>query len=102
MDAYTVARELLGRALIAQLSAGQLAQLRAIDHEVQQRIFDRLHPADADVREGRRRELTAGAVAELRAVIEAAVLQLLTPEQRSVLAVRSGTPAPPGPATRDS
>ena len=37
MNAYTVAAELLGG---IELNAMQLAQLRAIDHEYQQRLFD--------------------------------------------------------------
>ena len=92
MDAFTVAAEVLGD---LQLTSGQAAQLRAIDHKYWQAVYDLLHPPDDDApRAAVGREpaspaaevsLTAEQVADLRAMLERNVRALLTPEQREAL-----------------
>lgn len=84
MDAYTVAGEVLGP---IELTPMQAAQLRAIDHEHQQRLFALLHGA-----EGEPRVATPAELAVLRASLERAVLGILTPGQR---ARREGNEAAP-------
>lgn len=73
MDAYAVAGEILGD---LALSPGQVAQLRAIDHEHQQRLCALVHGG---------REPSAAERAELRALLASAVRGILTPEQRAAL-----------------
>ena len=73
MNAYAMAAQLLGD---VELSVGQLAQLRAIDVKYQQRLFTLLHRDDAPPVEE---------MAELRAMIAADLLEMLTPEQRDEL-----------------
>jgi hypothetical protein len=69
--AFTVAKQLLGDVF---LTAGQLAQLRAIDRKYQQALFALLdgsarHPTDAER-------------LQLDAIAKADILEMLTPEQR--------------------
>ena len=78
MDACTVAREVLGP---IELTPMQVAQLRAIDHEHQQRLFALLHPAEG----GPPRVATPAELAVLRASLQPAVLGILTPAQRGRL-----------------
>lgn len=89
MNAYTMATQLLGD---VDLSAGQLAQLRAIDMKYQQRLFTLLHRDDAGrpadlpgAAPAREREPTAEEMAALREMIAADLLDMLTPEQREAL-----------------
>lgn len=79
MDAFTTATRILEG---IELTPGQLAQLRAIDHRWQQRLFDLLHPAGMA---GARREPTEAELAALRRGLTDDVLGLLTPEQRGRL-----------------
>lgn len=76
MDACTVAGEVLGP---IELTPMQVAQLRAIDHEHQQRLFALLHVAEGEPA----REATPAELAVLRASLERAVLGILTPGQRA-------------------
>ncbi len=80
MNAFSVASELLGD---LELAPGQLAQLRAIDHKYQQRIYTLLHGGETPGPTGTRRELTADEAGELRASLEKDILAMLTPEQRA-------------------
>ena len=78
MDAYTVAGEMLGP---IELTPMQVAQLRAIDHEHQQRLFALLHAEEGEpARVAAREEIAA-----LRASLESAVLGILTAGQRARL-----------------
>ena len=79
MDAFSTAARILGG---IELTPGQLAQLRAIDHKWQQRLFDLLHPAGSS---GARREPTEAELEALRRGVTDDVLGLLTPEQRGRL-----------------
>jgi len=92
VDAFTVATDLLGD---LQLTSGQLAQLRAINHKYWQAVYALLHPPDEDAQRAAVGEepaspaaevsLTAQQVADLRAMLEGDVRNLLTPEQREAL-----------------
>jgi hypothetical protein len=92
MDAFTVAAEVLGE---LQLTSGQLAELRAINHAHWQAVYALLHPPESDVPRAVAGEepaspaaevsLTAEQVADLRAMLERNVRALLTPEQREAL-----------------
>ena len=75
MSAFTVAARVLGD---LPLSAGQLAQLRAIDTRYWRQIAER-DPAGID---------EAALDAELDAAIETELLAMLTPDQRRSLAER--------------
>ena len=79
MDAYGTAARILDG---IELTPGQLAQLRAIDHKWQQRLFDLVHPAGSP---GTRREPTEAELEALRRGVADDVLALLTPEQRGLL-----------------
>jgi hypothetical protein len=88
MDAFSIAAELIPG---IELTAGQLAQLRAVNHRYHTRLYE-LTRAHGAVRAPARRnvppaprELTAGEAGELRAMLVDAVLELLTPEQRRTL-----------------
>lgn len=78
MNAYTVAEEMLGG---MELTPMQVAQLRAIDHEHQQRLFALLHPDGAEPARAAAPEELAG----LRAALESGIRGLLTPDQRARL-----------------
>lgn len=85
MNAYTVAREMLDG---IDLSPMQVAQLRAIDHEHQQRLFTLLHGA------GPARAATPEELAALRASLESGIRGMLTPAQLARLDERLATTAP--------
>jgi hypothetical protein len=76
LSAYAEAERLLGGQQLRELTAGQLAQLRAIDVAHQRRLFA-LVRADGQPREPTERELAA-----LRERIAADIRAILTPEQR--------------------
>lgn len=92
MNAFTVAREILGG---MALSAEQLVQLRAINHEHAQRLHALLRSSGAADRHDHAagppgsprtaQDLTAAEVAELHGALVADVRGLLTPEQRRLL-----------------
>jgi hypothetical protein len=86
VDAFTVAAELLGD---LQLTSGQLAQLRALNHNYWHTVAVLLHPADDDERSAAppaaEPSLSAQQTADLRAMLERDVRRLLTPEQREEL-----------------
>ncbi|CAN5532721.1 hypothetical protein BH24GEM3_BH24GEM3_17820 [soil metagenome] len=102
MDAFTVAEEMLGA---MTLNAEQLAQLRAINHGYYQRLFTLLSQPNAGAGPGddaaasttarADRDLTAAEVAELRRLLEADILDLLTHEQRQALSRRAQAHTPP-------
>ncbi|MGH7504135.1 MAG: hypothetical protein ACRELX_00720 [Longimicrobiales bacterium] len=85
MDAFTVAEELIPG---IELSADQLAQLRAINHKYYSRLFALSRtPGTGPAPTGATtphtpREPTAQEASELRATLVADLLALLTPEQR--------------------
>jgi NAD(P)-dependent dehydrogenase (short-subunit alcohol dehydrogenase family) len=85
MDAYTVAREMLGG---MELTPMQVAQLRAIDHEHQQRLFALVHAEQG----GPARAVAAAEVAALRASLQSAVLGILTAGQRARLGEGAAAP----------
>ena len=85
MDACTVAGEMLGP---IELTPMQVAQLRAIDHEHQQRLFALLHAAEGEPA----RVATREEIAVLRASLESAVLGILTPGQRARLKDNAAAP----------
>ena len=78
MNAYTIAREMLGG---MDLTPMQVAQLRAIDHEHQQRLFALLHAPHAEPG----RAATPEELASLRASLESGIRGILTPAQRARL-----------------
>jgi hypothetical protein len=78
VNALTTALEILGD---IELSAGQLAQLRALDRKYAQRVYTLLHDSES----GTRRELTEAEVADLEAKLRSDIFALLTPEQQSLL-----------------
>lgn len=83
MDAFAVADELLGD---IQLTSGQLAGLRAINHRYFTEVYALLHPPgeqDAHAAAGGEPALTARQTAELRVRLERDVRDLLTPAQRA-------------------
>jgi hypothetical protein len=88
VSAFAVASEMLGT---LELTSAQLAQLRALDREYQQRLFALLHRREAagDSSAGGALEprpaLTPAEAAELRRMLERGILDLLTPEQRATL-----------------
>lgn len=87
MSAFTLAAQMLGD---MPLSAGQLAQLRAIDMKYQQRLFTLVNPieADADATGSPVRAPRVPTDVELRALEEMVtsdVIAMLTQEQRHVL-----------------
>ena len=92
MDAFAVAAELLGD---IQLTSGQLAGLRAINHKYFTEVYALLHPAgQEDARAASSADvgtpaaepaLTEQQTAELRAMLERDVRSLLTPAQRATL-----------------
>ena len=98
MDAFTVATDLLGD---LQLTSGQLAELRAINHKYWQAVYALLHPPDDDTQRAAVGEepaspaaevsLTAQQFADFRAMLERDVRGLLTREQREALG-RRGPP----------
>ncbi|HET7233061.1 MAG TPA: hypothetical protein VFJ16_23835 [Longimicrobium sp.] len=73
-NVFSLASRLLGA---LDLSPGQLAQLRAIDHACQQRVFTLLRGGPAA-----RGELTDEEEQELRSTVERDILAMLTPGQR--------------------
>lgn len=85
MDAFTVAEDLLPG---IRLTPGQLAQLRAINHEYYTRLFalsrSRAPEAQRLAEEGvsAPREPTPAERAELRAMLVREIRDMLTPEQR--------------------
>ena len=88
MDAFSIAAETIPG---IELTAGQLAQLRAVNHRYHTRLYE-LTRAHGAVRAPERRnapsvprELTAGEASELRAMLVDAILELLTPEQRRTI-----------------
>ena len=98
MDAFAVATELLGD---LELTSGQRAQLRAINHKYWQEVYALLHPAGE---EGRAAEsppsnassavepsLTERQTAGLRAMLERDIREMLTPAQRAAIE-RGGAP----------
>jgi hypothetical protein len=93
MDAFTIAEELIPG---IELTADQLAQLRAIDNRYYSRLFAlRQGPAAATAPDDpapRGRELTAEETSQLRAMLIQGVLELLTPEQRLSLEGGGGLP----------
>lgn len=78
MNAYTVAAEMLGG---IELGPGQVARLRAIDHEYQQRLHALLRAPEPAGR-GVEREPAPDEMAELRAMLVSGIRGILTPEQR--------------------
>jgi Spy/CpxP family protein refolding chaperone len=82
MNAYTIAREMLGG---MDLTPMQVAQLRAIDHEHQQRLFALLHAPHAEPHAGPGRAATPEELASLRASLESGIRGILTPAQRARL-----------------
>jgi Spy/CpxP family protein refolding chaperone len=92
MDAYSIAAELLGD---LELSPDQRAQLRAIDYRYQLEVQQRLHarggretaslPPPAADRIAESGPAQPEDDASLRAMIVAAILELLTPQQRADL-----------------
>ena len=91
ISAFTTAAQMLGAVRLTTLTPGQLAQLRAIDRNYQQRVYTLRHAVggDADLPGApAERELTAAEVEELRATIAAAIVEMLTPEQRSAVGRR--------------
>jgi hypothetical protein len=92
VDAFTVAADLLGD---LQLTSGQLAELRSINHKYWHAVHALLHPPDDAAQRAAVREapaipaaaasLTAQQVADLQAMLERDVRNLLTPEQREAL-----------------
>lgn len=81
--AFAVAARLLGD---LTLSAGQLAQLRAIDRKYQQALFTLL--------DGAQRPAPSAEIARLDESAARDILEMLTPEQRIRVAGRSGLPHP--------
>lgn len=92
MDAFTVATDLLGD---LQLTSGQLAQLRAINHRYWQEVYTLLHPTGADAKSTDLPEegatpaaapsLTERQTAALRAMLEGEIRAILTREQRAAV-----------------
>ena len=89
VSAYAIAESMLGT---LALSSGQMAQLRAIDHKYQQRLFTllRTEPPESDATGSSSpadgvRALTDEETAELEAMITADILDTLSAEQRRVL-----------------
>lgn len=78
MNAWTVAGEILGE---MELGPAQAAQLRAVDHEYQQRLYALLHAPGPDGA-GAAREPAPAERAELRAFLVSSIRGILTPEQR--------------------
>ena len=81
MGAYEAAATLLGDLV---LSAGQLAELRAIDHKYQQRLFTLLHQDGGGAVQAAR-EPTQAELSGLDAMVAADILAMLTPTQRQAL-----------------
>ena len=98
MDAFAVATELLGD---LELTSGQRAQLRAINHKYWQEVYALLHPAgeeagDAEAPEARASSavepsLTERQTAGLRAMLERDIREMLTPAQLAAIE-RRGAP----------
>jgi hypothetical protein len=88
MDACVTAGDLLAG---IDLTPMQVAQLRAVDHEHQQRLFALLHPPGAEPG----RTPTPGERAELCRWLRSAVRGLLTPGQRARLEEREMEAAGP-------
>jgi hypothetical protein len=92
VDAFTVATDLFGD---LQLTSGQLAQLRAINHKYWQEVYTLLHPAGGDAKApgppdggptpSEPASLTERQTAALRAMLEKELRAILTPEQRAAL-----------------
>jgi Spy/CpxP family protein refolding chaperone len=92
MNAFTVAAEMLGD---LELTSGQRAQLRAINHKYFQEVYTLLQPTGEEAhRAGAQTEagstpaepsLTAQQTDGLRAMLERDVRDLLTPAQRARL-----------------
>src|SRR5690349_15743604 len=68
LGAFAVAERLIGK---STLSAGQLAQLRAIDHAYQQSLYTMLR--------GEQRAPTSEEIARLDAAAERSILEMMTP-----------------------
>ena len=95
LNAFTMAAQILGDGQLTRLTPGQLAQLRAVDHRYQQRVYTLRHAveraaeppgAQGDPTPARaEREMTAAEVEDLRATIVSGILEMLTPEQRGAL-----------------
>ena len=79
LSAYAEAERLLGGERLRELTAGQLAQLRAIDAAHQRRLFAMVR------RDGGSREPAAEEIAAMRERIAAEIRAILTPEQRRAL-----------------
>jgi Spy/CpxP family protein refolding chaperone len=92
MNAFTVAAEMLGG---LELTSGQRAQLRAINHKYFQEVYTLLHPPGEEARGAAVQtdagvpptepSLTAQQTDALRAMLERDVRDLLTPDQRARL-----------------
>ena len=85
MDAFSIAAELIPG---IELTADQLAQLRAVNHRYYSRLFALSRTPDPDAPRTEAgapaggRQPTAREAGELRAMLVAEVRALLTPEQR--------------------
>lgn len=84
MDVFSLAAEMLGD---MALSSGQLAHLRAINTRHYLQVYDFLRGPDGRIED---RPLTEAETAELHAMLVADILEILSPEQRSALDLRSG------------
>lgn len=80
--AFTVAARLLGN---VTLSRSQLAQLRAVDRQYQQALFDLL--------DGSRRAPTTGEIRTLDEIAGRDILAMLTPDQLAALPAHRGRSA---------
>jgi hypothetical protein len=92
VDAFTVVAELLGD---LELTSGQLAQVRAINHKYWQKVYTLLHPPGEEGRlatpgatASSVESLTERQTADLRAMLERDVRAILTPEQRAALVAK--------------
>ncbi|HKG90771.1 MAG TPA: hypothetical protein VKA84_02695 [Gemmatimonadaceae bacterium] len=77
MDAFSLAEAELGG---VSLGPGQLAELRAINHEYWRRVHELVSAPGAGPAD---RPLTAAETTELRAMVVARLEAMLTPEQRA-------------------
>lgn len=80
MDAFTMAEDMLHG---IELSADQLAQLRAINHEYYTRLFALSRSGTAgDAKGAATRTATPAEMEELHATMAREIREMLTPEQR--------------------
>ena len=78
-----MAEEMLGEVTLT-LSSGQLAELRAIDHEYWWRVHELVSAGGPDgAAADRDRPLTPAETAELDAMLVSRLTAMLTPEQRA-------------------